>query len=70
MDNTVEYHFKLDGQTVWFGHIVMGIILTYIGKQLLDKKEVDQNSSLLLIIMGVLGILYHGHIWYTHYDDE
>jgi len=58
------YHFGMKGWIIWLTHIVMGGYLSYIGYSLLNKKELKQIDSLILIVLGVLGALYHLHLLY------
>lgn len=59
------YHFNVPCSTVWLSHILMGIFFTYIGYLLIEGKKVDKWISISLIVIGVLAVLYHGHIWYS-----
>lgn len=63
------YHFGIPGIFVWITHILMGIFLVYIGYKVLNNKPISQINSLVLIILGVLAILYHLHLWYDNNKD-
>ena len=58
------YAFGVPGIAVWIQHIVLGILLFYIGYVGVTTGEISTNMSLLLIISGSLGGLYHLHLWY------
>jgi len=57
------YHFGVSGIVIWLSHILMGSFFAYVGYLTLNKKEIPQIVSLVLIILGVLGLLYHLHLW-------
>lgn len=57
------YHFGVSGIVIWLSHILMGIFFAYIGYLTLNKKQLPQIISLILIILGVLAFLYHLHLW-------
>ena len=66
----MNYHFGVPGFIVWIQHILLGIVLFYIGYNGLSSGKVTKNMCLLLIITGVLAILYHGHIWLNHLTSK
>ena len=67
MNNSSDnYHFGLPGHLIWILHIILGLLITYIGYRTLNNKNINQILALILIVMGVLAIVYHAHIWFTH----
>lgn len=56
------YHFGVSGIVIWSSHILMGSFFAYVGYLTLNKKEIPQIVSLALIVLGVLGLLYHLHL--------
>ena len=66
----MEYHFGVPGFLIWISHILIGILLSYVGYQLVFKKNVNHNIGLLILVIGVMAVLYHVHIWYYHYVNE
>lgn len=62
------YHFGVPGYLVWASHILTGLFLVYVGWSLYDKKKIDKYSPIVLIVVGVLAALYHGHIWLVEKD--
>ena len=62
----MKYHFNVPGIFVWISHILLGTFLIYNGYMILNKKPLSQIESLVLIIIGSIGILYHIHLWYNH----
>ena len=60
------YHFGIPGTTIWGLHILLGIILFYIGYSGIGNGKISKNMSLLLVVSGVLGASYHGHIAYIN----
>lgn len=66
------YHFGMEGWLIWLSHIIIGSYLSYVGYSLLNNKNLRQIDSLILIVLGVLGALYHLHLWYysTKHDHS
>ena len=58
------YNYGLRGEIIWTSHILMGLFFVLVGYQTLNNKKINQIVSLILINLGVLGSLYHSHIWY------
>lgn len=61
-----EYHFKVPGWMIWIFHIVFGMFLTYVGYQVLNNKPVHEFIALALIVIGVMAMTYHAHIWFVN----
>ena len=61
----MAYSFGVPGTVVWSSHILIGILLAYIGYLIVEKKHIDKYLGILLIVLGVLAAIYHLHIWYT-----
>ena len=66
----MSYSFGVPGFAVWTSHILIGLYLVYVGWFLYDKKRLDKLSPVVLIVLGVLAALYHGHIWYVDLTGE
>jgi uncharacterized membrane protein len=66
----MAYSFGVPGYAVWTSHILIGIYLVYVGWVLYDKKRLDKYAPIILIVLGVLAALYHGHIWYIYLTEE
>lgn len=64
------YHFGMEGWLIWFSHIIIGSYLSYVGHSLLNNKNLRQIDSLILIVLGVLGALYHLHTWYYNLKQD
>ena len=62
----MKYHFNVPGIFIWISHIFLGAFLVYIGYMMLNKNPIRQIESLILIVIGSVGILYHLHLWYNH----
>lgn len=60
------YHFGVPNIVIWLSHVILGAYFLFIGYNLLNKKQIGQVNSLILIVLGVLMALYHGHLWFTH----
>ncbi len=59
------YAYGLPYQLVQSLHLIIGALLVYVGYQLLNKKSVGQNVTLVLIVLGSLAFVYHLHLLYT-----
>lgn len=59
-----NYNFSVPCTAVWSSHILMGIFLSYIGYLLIEGKKVNKWLSISLIVIGILAVLYHSHLWY------
>lgn len=70
----MNYHFGVPGYLIWISHIIIGLILLYVGYQISFKKTVNHNIGLLILVIGVIGALYHIHLWFNHFinshDDQ
>lgn len=62
--NKYKYHFGIPNETIWISHILMGLFFIYIGYELLMKRKLPIYISLVLVVLGALGALYHLHLWY------
>ena len=66
----MSYSFGVPGYVVWTSHILIGLYLVYVGWVLYDKKKLDKYTPIVLIVLGVLAMLYHIHIWYTYLAED
>jgi hypothetical protein len=64
MGNQKTYHFDVPAVWVWISHILIGLLLIYIAYLILEKKTINKYIAILLIVIGVIAIFYHAHIWY------
>jgi hypothetical protein len=64
------YHFDLPGPVVWSTHILIGLFFIYVGGVLLSGKKLPQAIYVTLIVLGVLALAYHAHIWYVERKKE
>jgi hypothetical protein len=62
----MQYSFGIPGPAIWLTHIIIGLILVYIGYNLLNNKEIGQPLIIGLIVVGTLVILYHAHLFYYY----
>lgn len=61
----MEYSYGIPGKFIWSMHIVIGLLLFYVGYRALNGWPVSQILALLLVVLGSLAILYHGHLFYV-----
>jgi len=64
------YHFNVSGEFIWIIHILVGLYFIYLGYKSLNKIPIGQISSIILLLLGCIMILYHAHIWYIHKNDK
>jgi uncharacterized membrane protein len=60
------YSFGIPGYVVWIMHILIGIFLAYIGYALLNDKKIAQPFIIGLMVVGVMVVLYHSHLFYYY----
>ena len=60
----MDYHFGVPGIAVWVSHILIGIILIYSGYNIINKKKIGLTVGIVILVIGVLALLYHSHLWY------
>jgi hypothetical protein len=60
----MAYSYGVPDRYIWIAHIVIGLIITYVGYAQLNHYDISQILAILLIILGVLAMLYHGHLLY------
>lgn len=66
----MEYSFGIPGNAIWLTHIIIGIILTYIGYMALNHQPVGQLQSLFLIMLGLGATFYHSHLMYLNFKGK
>jgi diphthamide biosynthesis methyltransferase len=59
------YHFGVPAIAIWLTHIVLGLYFCVVGYMMLNNYKLHQLVSLSFIVMGVLMLLYHAHLWYN-----
>ena len=67
---TESYHYGLSGPVIWISHILIGLFLAYFGYASLKNIRMPDYVYIGIIVLGVLAILYHTHIWLTDNDDK
>lgn len=60
------YSFGVPRILVYLSHIIIGLILIYSGYLALHNNKLSKNVSVLLIVLGVIAALYHGHLWFLN----
>jgi hypothetical protein len=66
MATEYTYHFGIQNELIWSSHILMGIFFIYVGYELIMKQKLSVPVSLIIVVLGALGALYHAHIWYEN----
>ncbi len=66
---TDSYHYGLSGPVVWSLHIIFGIFFIYLGYASLKNVRMPDYVYIGIIVIGVIAILYHSHIWLSDRDD-
>ena len=62
----IMYHFGIPGVAIWLFHIIVGLVVAFIGYQILNNKPVPQFIAIIFIVLGSLAVVYHSHIWYLY----
>ena len=60
---SMMYHFGVPGWLIWLFHIMLGIVMAYIGYEEMNDRRVDKNFYLGFFVLGVLAPIYHLHLW-------
>lgn len=61
----MNYHFGVPAIAIWLTHIVLGLYFCVVGYMMLNNYKLHQVIALSFIVMGVLMMLYHAHLWYN-----
>lgn len=64
-----KYSYGVPGPAIWTTHILVGLLLIYIGYMTLNEMQIHQGFSILLLILGSVIILYHSHLMYLNYTS-
>jgi multidrug transporter EmrE-like cation transporter len=59
------YNNDIPCSVIYSSHILMGIFFAYIGYLMIEGKKIDKWISISLVVIGVLALLYHSHLWYS-----
>lgn len=59
------YHFGVPAVLVWVSHIIIGALMIYLAYLIIEKKPIDKWVGILVLLIGVIAIIYHAHIWYV-----
>ena len=60
------YHHGVPGFVIWLTHILVGLLLIYVGYTTLHKEPLHQFISNLLMGLGTIVILYHGYLLFKN----
>ena len=66
----MNYHFGLSGIVIWLTHIILGLYFCVVGYMMLNGHKIHKVVSLSFIVMGVLMLLYHAHLWYDSANNK
>jgi hypothetical protein len=66
MSTKFTYHFGVANELIWTSHLLMGFFMVYVGYELIMKHKVSVPVSLILVVLGAVGALYHAHLWYEN----
>lgn len=62
----MPYTYGIPGKLIWSVHILVGLLLTYIGSRIINGQNVGQNLAILLVVLGSLATIYHAHLMYMN----
>lgn len=65
----MQYSYGVPGPVIWTLHVLIGLLLLYVGHKTLNNQPINQMISVILMILGTLVILYHGHLAYMNYKQ-
>lgn len=60
----MSYSYGMPGVIIWTMHIIIGLLILYVGYASLNHYGISQILALILIILGAMAMLYHGHLMY------
>jgi uncharacterized membrane protein len=60
----MSYNYGVPGKVIWSVHIIVGLLLLYVGLMIVLKKEIHKYFGITLLCLGLLVISYHSHLWY------
>ena len=66
----MSYSYNVPVQVIWSTHILIGLALLYLGYLIVEKKEINKYIGITCIVLGVLAMMYHSHLWYNHYQKK
>ena len=64
------YSFGMTGPMIWTMHIIIGLILMYIGYVSLNNQEIKKPFVAGLLIIGSMAVFYHAHLFYYYTYSE
>ena len=62
----MQYSYGIPGTAIWATHLLIGLFLLYVGHATLNHQPIYQTVSVILMILGSIVILYHGHLMYLN----
>jgi len=63
------YSFGILGSVIWSIHILVGLMLAYLGYRIVYGMSINKNWGLVLLTLGVLAGLYHTHLWINDFSE-
>ena len=60
------YSFGVSGNMIWLAHICIGLFLAYLGYNIYNQQEINGNVGVALVVLGVMAMFYHLHLWYLN----
>ena len=70
MPGQQTYHFNVPAVLVWVSHILIGLLLIYVSYLIIEHKNINKWLGILLFVIGLIGALYHIHIWYVERSEN
>jgi hypothetical protein len=64
------YSFGVPSELIWSSHILMGLFFVYIGYALIMHRKIPEYLSLIVVVLGAIGGLYHLHLWYDSLREK
>lgn len=66
----IKYYGNIPGPVIWCIHILVGLMLAYIGYLLINDKPLPKPLKVVLLVLGLLMIVYHSYLWGFGYKKK
>lgn len=58
------YSYGVPEYVIWLLHLIVGLILIYVGYMAINGRPIGQILAIVLIVGGAMAILYHSHLMF------
>ena len=60
------YSLGVPGPVIWIWHILVGLVLLYVGYNLLNDRPIPTALIYAFLIVGPAAIVYHSYLYYAN----